>query len=475
VITESSTASAGAHAGAPQSADRPHRVGRLPRRPTLIAAALCLISFASFWVAQRVSGVSMIDLMVYRAEGQAVRTGQDLYALRATHAHLPATYPPFAGLLFTALTPLPVALMRALATAVNLVLLVAMIQLSLRLIGHGSRMPRAAATLLAASAAVWCEPVWTTLRYGQINLLLAVLVLRDLTRREGARWAGAGIGLAAGIKLTPALFALTLALCGVARAWPMRGERADGQRRAWNPWLRQATVAAAAFAGTVLLAWVLLPDESRRYWGGAAFRSDRAGPADITDNQSLRGIVARLLHTGHPGWPWLVLAAAVGVLGLTASVATRLAGPRLAYGRAWSALACACTALLVSPVSWSHHWVWCVPLALLLGAEAMRRRSGGRAWWWAMTAVGALVFCSYVLWWVPHGVTGPARPELHQAYGQMALSAVYPATGLGFLVLATAMSLRPPSPGDIRAGDVASGQVPCQTTHVSTDQAVAKE
>nr|WP_245694113.1 glycosyltransferase 87 family protein [Streptomyces abyssalis] len=416
---------------------------RLLARPVLLASAVCLLSFAAFWTAQRATGVSMIDLMVYRAEGWTVRTGGDLYSMRATYADLPTTYPPFAALLFMPLTLLDVADMRTLATAGNLVLLVAVVHLSLRLIGRPSsstRLPRPAAALLISSVAVWCEPLWTTLRYGQINLLLTALVLWDLTRRPGHRFAGVGIGVAAGIKLTPALFAVFLALYGAARA--VRALRAGGGlAAAWNRELRQSAVAAGAFAGTVLLGALILPYDSRRFWFGALFQSERVGHVEITDNQSLRGVVARLLHTGDPGWPWLVLAAVVAIGGLAVAVAAAAAGRRrLPYAPAWAALVCAFTALLVSPVSWSHHWVWCVPLVLLLGTESLER--GRRLLWRVSTGAAALLFCSYALWWVPHGVTGPVKPELHQTGGEMVLSALYPAGGLAFLTLAAVLSVR---------------------------------
>ncbi|MEU5436889.1 glycosyltransferase 87 family protein [Streptomyces sp. NPDC020719] len=376
------------------------------RRPVLLAATACLLSFGAFWMAQRAAGVSMIDLMVYRAEGGAVRAGADLYAMRATRARLPTTYPPFAALLFTPLTLLGVPQMRTLATAANLALLVALAHLSLRLAGR----ERPGAALWVAALAVWCEPVWTTLRYGQINLLLAVAVLWDLTRRPGHRGAGAGIGLAAAVKLTPALFALFLLLTGLVRA------RADG----WNTWLRQAATALAVFAGATLAAAVVLPRDSRRFWTSTLFQTDRVGHAEDTANQSLRGVLARLLHTGDPGTWWTVAAAVTAALGLYAAVRAEVRGER-----AWAALSCAVTALLVSPVSWSHHWVWCVPVLVLLGARRLRG-----------AAAGAL-FCSYALWWVPHGA---GRPELAQNGVQMALSALYPLAGAAFVAAA---ALRP--------------------------------
>jgi alpha-1,2-mannosyltransferase len=374
------------------------------RRPTLAAASVCVLSFTAFWMAQRAADVSMIDLMVYRAEGETVRAGADLYAMRTTKANLLTTYPPFAALLFTPLTLLGVPEMRALATAGNLLLLVAFVDMSLRL--THPHMDRRSATLWVAAAAVWCEPVWTTLRYGQINLLLAVAVLWDITRREGHRWAGAGIGCAAAVKLTPALFALFLLIAGLVRA----------RREGWNPWLRQAATAAAVFLGTTFAAAAVLPYDSQRYWTRMVFAAGRVGHAEDTANQSLRGALARLLHTPDPGLWWVVAAALVAVAGLAVSVGAALRGDR-----ACAVVACAATALLISPVSWSHHWVWCVPMVLLLAARGSR----GRA------AAAGLVFCSYALWWVPHG---PGRLELAQNSGQMVLSALYSLTAATVLV-----------------------------------------
>ncbi|MGW7083678.1 glycosyltransferase 87 family protein [Streptomyces sp. NPDC054871] len=395
-------------------------VGARHRVP--LAAGVCLLSFTAFWLAQRAADVSMIDLMVYRAEGETVRAGGDLYALRTTEAHLPTTYPPFAALLFTPLTLLDTADMRTLATLGNLLLLVTFAHLALRLvgpvphIGHArvESVPRVEAALWVSALAVWAEPVWTTLRYGQINLLLAVLVLWDLSRRPGHRWAGLGIGIAAAVKLTPALFAVFLLITGGAEAL---------RRGRWRAPVRRACVAAVSFAGATLLAAAALPYDSRRFWTRMVFEAGRVGLPEDTANQSLRGVLARLLHTTEPGIWWAVAAAAAGVLGLAVAVREALRGER-----ARAAVSCAATALLVSPVSWSHHWVWCVPMALLVWTEAVRR--GGRARWTATGAV-VLVFCSYALWWVPHGV---GRLELGQNYGEMTLSALYVGTAFAFLL-----------------------------------------
>ncbi|MEV7816478.1 glycosyltransferase 87 family protein [Streptomyces flaveolus] len=386
-----------------------------------VALGVCLVSFAVFWAAQRAAHVSMIDLMVYRAEGATVRAGGDLYALRATAAHLPTTYPPFAALLFTPLPLLDTALLRTLATAGNLALLVVFVRLSLKLVGHA----RVETAWWVAAPAVWCEPVWTTVRYGQINLLLAVLVLWDLTRRPVGgydRWTGVGLGLAAAVKLTPALFPVFLLATGlVAR---LRGGHGE-------PWLRHARGAAVAFAGATLLAAAVLPYDSWRFWTGMLFRASRVGHAEDTANQALRGVLARLLHTPEPGAVWMACVAVVAVLGLAVAVRAELRGQR-----AWAVCVCAVTALLVSPVSWTHHWVWCVPLVLLLWTRGHRAAAMGTL----------LAFCSYAPWWVPHG-TG--RPELHQSGAELTLSAVYGGVGAVFLALART-SLPKAGPGGVR-------------------------
>ncbi|MGP3772124.1 glycosyltransferase 87 family protein [Streptomyces sp. SDT5-1] len=376
----------------------------LPRtRHAPAALGACLLSFAAFVIAQRVADVSMIDLMVYRAEGWTVRTGGDLYALRATYADLPTTYPPFAALLFLPLTFLDVVTMKVAATLANLALVVALVHLSLRLVRRHARVEHA---LWVAAVAVWCEPVWTTLRYGQVNLLLAVLVLWDLTRRPGHRWVGVGIGVAAAIKLTPALFAVFLLCTGLAQL--ARGG-------AWRPWVRGACVAVGSFVTATVVTAVVLPRDSRHFWTRMVFESNRPGHAEETGNQSLRGVLARLLHTGDPSAWWVPAAAVTALVGLAVAVAAALRGRR-----AQAVVACALTALLISPVSWSHHWVWCVPLVLLVW-ESGRTRAA---------AATALVFCAYALWWVPHA---DGRPELHQNPGQSALSALYVAVACAFL------------------------------------------
>ena len=389
------------------------------RRDTSVAVAVALASLAGYLTVRALANPSMIDMIVYRAEGRAVLDGADLYGSGVQVASaggnvLPATYPPFAALLFAPLAWVPVGVLKVLVTAANILLLGAVVHLAAKLFGgwDGKRrakaVPRWAALLAVTALALWFEPVWTTLRYGQINLALAALVLADLTRAPGSRWRGVGIGIATGIKLTPAVFILWLLLAG---------ER------------RHALKAAGTALATAAVGFALLPRDSTRFWRHEVFQTGNVGKTYITDNQALSGALARITHVADPKALWAVAALAVGVAGLW--LAARVArGGDTALG----AMCCAVTGLLVSPISWSHHWVWAVPVAMLL----LRRAPRAAAAW-------LLVFVSFLIWAVPHRVVGP-MPALNPA--QLLLSCLYPLAGLGFLVWAWRSAGRSTPDGD---------------------------
>ncbi|GAA3107852.1 hypothetical protein GCM10017687_19950 [Streptomyces echinatus] len=204
------------------------------------------------------------------------------------------------------------------------------------------------------------------MRYGQINLLLAVpgAVGPDPPPRRGYdRWTGVGLGLATAVKLTPALFPVFLLPRG---SWTAAGAGA-GSRGCGTP-----RGAAVAFAGATVLAAAVLPYDSWRFWTDMVFRASRVGQPEDTANQALRGVLGRLLHTPDPGALWTVCAAVVAVSGLAVAVRAELRGRR-----AWAVCACAITTLLISPVSWTHHWVWCVPLVVLLWSRGPPRGRPG--------------------------------------------------------------------------------------------------
>ncbi|WP_425573464.1 glycosyltransferase 87 family protein [Streptomyces albidochromogenes] len=357
------------------------------RTPAGVLLAVSLAALATLCVLQH---IPMADTLVYRAEGAAVANGTDLYGFTVTQWQLPATYPPFAAILFVPTTWLPLGALKAAFAVGNTALLALLVHLSCRF----ARLPAGPALVVAATAlGVWLEPVFQTIVFGQINLALACLVLWDLTRTDDALGKGFALGVAAGIKLTPAIFIVHLLLTGRVRA---------------------GLTAVASLTGTVLLGALVLPHASVDFWTRRIFETGRVGKPWIVDNQSLQGLLARLLHRPEPGAVWLAVAALVAAAGLWA--ARRAA----AGGREpWGVLAVAATALLVSPISWSHHWVWCVPLLAVLVAEGRSRAA----------AAVAVVFLARSLWLVPH--EGPL--DLRLPWWQQPLASPYPLLALGLL------------------------------------------
>jgi alpha-1,2-mannosyltransferase len=378
--------------------------GRLPGRG--ICVALYAGSVAALLSGHLGHGWPFVDLTIYRLGGQAVLNGAHLYALRFPGA-LAFTYPPFAAMSFMLLAPLSLGLLKPAVTVGSIVLLPAMLGFALRLPQMSWRMSSdqaARVSLLAAAAALWLEPVWTTLRYGQIDILLATLILYDLSRPDGSRWKGSGIGLATGLKITPAIFAVYLL----------------ASRR-----YRAAAVSLAVFAGTVILGFAFIPGDSREFWGGAFIDPRRVGRIENAANQTLRGAFARLEHSVHVDVWWLVTAAIVGLIGMGLAVR---AGRRGDDVQGFSL--CALSGLLISPISWSHHWVLAVPALLLLLVNAFRRR-------WlagiAAAAFAAAIGYSHVIWWVP--VNHPRHSELHLDPLQLVYADAYVLLGLGALAM----------------------------------------
>ncbi|MFJ3304538.1 glycosyltransferase 87 family protein [Streptomyces sp. NPDC086549] len=361
----------------------PKRMVTFSPLPLLLLAA-SLSSFAALCFLQR---IPMADVLVYRAEGEAVAHGGDLYGLTVTEWRLPATYPPFAAVLFVPTTWIALPALKAAFLAGNALLLAGLVHLSARLAGRTAPVPL---LCTATALALWLEPVFQTLLFGQINLAITCLVLWDLTRRPGARGKGVALGLAAGIKLTPAVFIAYLFLTG---------------RR------REAATATAAFGGTVLLGALLLPAASVDFWTRRLYETGRVGKGWIVDNQSLQGLVARVFGDPAPGLAWLLPAAAIGALGLWLAAG--------AGEERHGILLTAFTALLVSPISWSHHWVWCVPLTAVLLAEGRTR----------LVALTLTVFTARTMWLLPH----QGDLDLRLPWWAQPLAAPYPMLGLALL------------------------------------------
>jgi len=378
----------------------------------LVSAAGCC------WSAFR-GMARFVDLHVYRLGGDAVlHGGAGLYAVRF-HG-LPFTYPPFAAILFAVVAALPFLVCAVLLAGASVLALPVVLYLALRLPGLGSAGLGAAAAwrvaLLAGAAAMWLEPVRTTLGYGQIDLLLALLVLYDLAIavRLPGLLPGAAIGLAAGIKLTPAIFIVYLFLTRRYRA-------------GWT--------ALLAFGTTVLVGLAVLPGASAWYLGGEFANPGRISPVQDPENQSLLGVLARTLHTADVTAVWLPLAGLVAVAGLfLACDAGRRGDEALGF------CFCAVTGLLISPISWTHHWVLVIPALLLAGLAVYHALQRGQVR--VAAGGGGTLVAVLVLGWLrlARGVIG--SDWLGLSASSMASSAIYVIFGLGFLALAGGYWLR---------------------------------
>jgi alpha-1,2-mannosyltransferase len=328
----------------------------------------------------------MNDFEVYYYGGTRVlQTGESgVNELYAPRDGLPFTYPPFAALLFGGLALLPMGTSSlifsttALAGAAVVAAWLARHYFGLR----GWRTSFAdwrfrTVALLGTAAILLLGPWRDTFDFGQINIILMGLILADFAlygkdRAGELRWpAGLLIGIAAGIKLTPLAFGLYFLV------------RRDFKALGWM---------AAGFFGSIALAWAVLPNASLTFWTKILPDTGRIGGPAYLDNLSVKGL---LLHVGLPDSGltsslWLVLS--LGLAVLTAVVIKRAVA---ADENFVAVSATAVLMLLISPVSWSHHWVW-MAVALPSMAFAMHRvpsRTGKlRLYGWIIVAFSAVAF-----------------------------------------------------------------------------------
>jgi alpha-1,2-mannosyltransferase len=374
-------------------------------KPTLGIAAAWLVVMAGTLV--HVMGRPFdwsLDLRVYRNGGGAWLEGLPIYVDHFGSAmggpDLPFTYPPVAVVLFSPLSvvPLPVAI--CVVAVLNLVALTVLCLVAARRVcGPGPLALRYG--LGAAAVGTFFDPVRETLSFGQINLLLAVLVLLDclLARTRVPR--GTLIGLAAAIKLTPAVFVLFFL---AARQW------------------RPAITAFVSFLGFAALGFLIMPSDAREFWFHALLDPGRVGRLTYTANQSLRGVVARFGLDGTPQTVvWVLLSLVVVVLAFVAAAKARRGGDDVA-----AFLVVAVAGLLVSPVSWGHHWIWIAPALTLFAVGAYRRAR----WFWWFAVPGVAIFLIGPHWLFPND----NDVERNWAWWQQVIGNAYVWFGLAVVV-----------------------------------------
>ena len=394
------------------------------QRLLLRGSTALLVVSATVWVA---FFAGFTDLHVYRTAGRVwfgdVGLYSDAFRELVPGAPLPFIYPPFAAVLFTPLAIVPWHVAKVLLTATSMA---AVVVTTTVVAGRRyGRTPRAAVLALGV-AGMWFvfEPVRQTIGFGQVNLVLMGLVTVDCLAPR-VRWPrGLLLGLAVAIKLTPAVFVLFFLL-----------------RRQYRP----ALVSAVSFAGATLLGFAIAPGASVRYWFSVLLAPGDSVGITYAYNQSMEAVLARLPVDGSARfmvWAALVLVTlAVAVVG---AYRARCGGDDLT-----ALLLIAVWGLLASPISWSHHWVWVLPGAVLLYSVFR----GGRTR--AVVAVGILlVFLMGAHAYLPQ--TNGA--ELHWTWWQHLIGSSYVVAGLALLVYLAARPLTPAaqpvdsSPTGVRPG-----------------------
>jgi alpha-1,2-mannosyltransferase len=369
------------------------------RRPSLRAAGFACFSLAVYVVVRSFVNPAMIDFAIYRIEGDAVRNGISLYSHLDTPQGFQATYPPFAAILFVPVSLIPWLASQILANVVNIGLIWLASWQSCRLVRvPDHRLPDVA--LLVAAVSIWAEPVYTTLGNGQINLVLLALVLSDFLRPDDSRWRGVGIGIAVGIKVTPGVFVLYLLLT----------------RR-----FRTAATAVATFAVTVAVSAAVVPSDTWRFWSKILFDTSRVGQLANSTNQSVQGLLARATRSMGLASGWALLA---GVVALAALGVAVFAYHRL--GDLWGLPVAAVAGLLGSPIAWTHHWVWCIPITVLLVTRLPR---------WSPIL---LIFWSFALFYFQH----KAPQVVRFPAWKLALTQWYVLFGVVFVLLALVSARR---------------------------------
>ncbi|OYN85338.1 glycosyltransferase 87 family protein [Parenemella sanctibonifatiensis] len=272
----------------------------------------------------------MVDFEVYRQAVVKLLTGESLFSVEG----LPFIYPPFAGLLLT-----PFGLggdieSRVVWLGLNAFAVTVLIyRMGLR----GWRL-----SLAAAAATALCHPIFSTLSFGQINTLLMVLVAIDLfpgqrifpRRLPLPGWL---VGIAAAIKLTPAIAAVMTLIAGR---------------------MKVTIIAFCSFLAATVVTWLVLPDDSRRFWTEMVLDSS-LNPAFLR-NQSMSGTWTRAFGVESETVGVLV-GFVIALAGLIVAAIWYRSGRRT-LGVTLAGIA----GLIASPISWDHHWVWVLPLGILL-------------------------------------------------------------------------------------------------------------
>ncbi|MHB2028386.1 MAG: glycosyltransferase 87 family protein [Acidimicrobiales bacterium] len=335
------------------------------RTACLAIVAIALWSLAAAQLAHRALRAMPLDFQVYRDAALNMLHGGATYHLHFTFAHLYFTYPPFALMLMSALTLGTPMIALTSWWLINALALTGFIALALTLVCAKSRSTIVIQSFtLAGVAYLFLQPIRSNFDFGQINIILMLAVLVDISLVRPP-FRGILTGVAAAVKLTPLIYVTFFFVLN---------ER------------RSLARSLGTFVGAALLAWAVLPSDSMTFWLHQAFSPGHKGKAVGPMNQSWFGFVGHFASSLGSATLiiWVVLAAATAVVGFI------LARLYVSKGMTLDALlALALTEVLVSPVSWTHHWSWVILVPVLLLARP--RES------WALTLAMSLLLAVAVV------------------------------------------------------------------------------
>jgi alpha-1,2-mannosyltransferase len=400
----------------------PHTTGLTTRQIRLLAIAIALFILSTIICSLAGLWRGYIDLQVYRNGARVWLDGGNLYGpiAKVYGLELPFTYPPLAALFFAPLAVMHLYVAESLVLALSIAILGMTVWLvSMQMRPRMATPTRLALVIGAVALLGLSEPIRQTYNFGQINLFLMAAVVLDALIRKPFWPRGMLIGIALSIKLTPGGFLLYFLM-----------------RRDWRAAL---TVVVSALVA-VVVGFTLFPHDSSQYWFHTMLDTGRIGPPSYPGNQSLKGFMFRLgLPASAATTVWIVLSlitialAAVLMARLLRDAAQAESGGGASEAPTWlreqpppgppgaprndpadaesiapgapaariAALTVnAAAILLVSPVSWSHHWVW-VALAALVVADAIDRGGRNRSFLLATAAI-TVMFMVGPQWLLPH-------------------------------------------------------------------------
>jgi alpha-1,2-mannosyltransferase len=295
---------------------------------------------------------STIDLQVYVYAVKDMLEGKDIFATTTPVWNLYFIYPPIAAILMTPLAFGPYVFWQVAWTGG----LVWAQQSVLKRCGapRGWKLG-----LLGIAVVLAVEPIRTTLGYGQVNTILMALVVADLLpdppehRRRIPQ--GILIGLAAAIKLTPALFVIFMFLIGKRRP---------------------ALTAIISFIVFTGIGAILLFRETVVFFGGLSGGDTRTASPLYAGNQSLLGVFFRLGDSSRTTTLLgLAVAGVLAVLGCLVAAHWWRSDEKV-----FAVAIVGLTTCLASPLSWTHHYVWILPMAMAVlspGVPRWARYVGG--------------------------------------------------------------------------------------------------